>query len=207
MHYGVNSLSRAYFRGSLPDIALSGPNVGANAGLTVYVSGTVGAAVEAAKEHVPAIAFSGTSGSQIGWKTTPVPNYSAVYAELSTKVTQTLIASAKKPYLQPDVWLNVNFPAAADEPDGACGKVSDFTFVLSRIFTPIRNLTPKDVQTCDNGKTRMGYLPTEEVVLETKGCYASVSVGRTEGKSDASASQQGDVLGKLKGILGCLPPS
>ena len=45
-----------------------------NLDFTVKISGTVGAATEAAKEKVPTIAFSGTTGSQTGY-TAPVENY------------------------------------------------------------------------------------------------------------------------------------
>lgn len=57
------NLSATYF-GGLPDIAAAGPNVGTNLGLTTLVSGTVGAATEAAKEGIPGLAFSGSTGSQ-----------------------------------------------------------------------------------------------------------------------------------------------
>lgn len=157
----------------------------------------MGAATEAAKEGIPAIAFSGTTGSQIAYSTAPVPNYVPVYAALSTHLTQTLIASGK-PYLPSNVWLNVNFPAASST---SCSSAAAFKFVLSRINSATSG-TPKDVSTC-GGSTR---LPTESTVVGTKGgCFASVSVGIASTKADASAQQQGVVLGKLGGLLGCLP--
>lgn len=172
----------------------------ANLGSTTQISGTVGAATEAAKEGIPAIAFSGTSGSQIAYTTTPVPNYVSVYASLSTTLTQTLITSSggAKPYLPSNVWLNVNFPAVTSS---TCSSPSAFKFVLSRINAATSS-TPKDVSTC-GGKTR---LPTESQVVATKGgCFASVSVGVASTKGDASAQQQGVVLGRLGGLLSCLP--
>ena len=60
---------------------------------------------------------------------------------------------------------------------------------------------PKDVVTCGNG----GRLPTETTVVGTAGCYASISVGEAVLKTDANATSQAVVLGKLKGILSCLP--
>ena len=81
-----------------------------------------------------------------------------------------------------------------------CASAADFKFVLSRINAALPGAAP-DVQTC--GSTR---LPTETTVVSTKGgCYASVSVGVATTKVDASAAQQGVVLGKLKGMLACLP--
>ena len=45
-------------RGSRPDLAISGMNAGANVGINVLYSGTIGAAVEAAFLGIPAIAVS-----------------------------------------------------------------------------------------------------------------------------------------------------
>ena len=79
-----------------------GPNVGSNAGIVTQISGTVGAACEAAKEGVPAIAFSGTTGEKVAWNT-PVQDYQTVYADLSTTITQALVNSGS-PYLPNDIW-------------------------------------------------------------------------------------------------------
>ncbi|KAF6236427.1 hypothetical protein HO173_005519 [Letharia columbiana] len=193
MRYGIQTLSPKFFGGA-PDIAVAGFNVGANLGSTVLISGTVGAATEASKEGIPAIAFSGTTGSQTGY-TAPVQTYMTVYADLSTNVTQSLVASGK-PYLPSDIWLNVNFPAVNCS---TCSSPADFKFVLSRINSATSS-TAKDVNTC--GSTR---LPTETTVVDTAGCYASISVGNAVAKTDANATEQAVVLEKLRSILSCLP--
>lgn len=199
MRYGIQNLSPTFFApAKVPDIAVAGPNVGANSGSTVKISGTVGATTEAVKEGIPAIAFSGTTGSQTAWNTKPQA-YQQVYASLSTTVTQTLTQSgrASKPYLGSNIWLNVNYPSVST---GKCDRAGDFKFVLSRIFSA-SSTTPKDTVTCGNG----GRLPTEAKVLGTAGCYASISVGLATTKTDASAAAQAAVLSKLSGILSCLP--
>ena len=211
MRYGIQTLSPKFFAGA-PDIAVAGFNVGgeeshlykleihlttstlANLGLTVLLSGTVGAATEASKEGIPAIAFSGTTGSQTAY-TAPVQTYMTTYADLSTNVTQSLVASGK-PYLASGTWLNVNFPSVSDS---TCSSPAGFKFVLSRIYSATI-FTPTDVKTC--GSTR---LPTETTVVGTAGCYASISVGNAVTKLDATAAQQAVVLKKLQGILSCLP--
>ncbi|KAK5158564.1 hypothetical protein LTS14_003584 [Recurvomyces mirabilis] len=195
MRYGIQNLSQTYFGGP-PDIAVAGPNVGANLGLTTQVSGTVGAATEAVKEGIPGLAFSGTTGTQTAWNTAP-QIYEEVYADLSTTVTQALVNSGK-PYLPSNIWLNVNYPAVSST---SCSSTSSFEFVLSRINSAVPLLTPKDVVTCNNG----GRLPTETTVVGTAGCYASISVGIATTKLDASAANQQIVLTKLKSILSCLP--
>ena len=193
MRYGIQTLSPSFF-GKSPDIAVAGFNVGANVGSTVLVSGTVGATTEAAKEGIPAIAFSGSSGSQTAWNAAP-QTYELVYASLSTTVTQALTKTAK-PYLPSGIWLNVNFPTSSSS---TCNSASQFKFVLSRINSASSS-TPKDVVTCNNG----GRLPTESSVIKTAGCYASISVGVATSKGDASAANQATVLSKLSGILSCL---
>ncbi|RDW65128.1 5' SurE family protein [Coleophoma cylindrospora] len=195
MAYGINTLSETYFGGS-PDIAVAGPNVGANLGAAVWVSGTVGATTAAVKLGIPGIAFSGTTGAQTAWDVSPVPSYSTVYAELSANITNTLIASGT-PYLPTDIWLNVNFPASTDT---SCTSAADFSFVLSRIFTATI-ISSDDAVTCGNG----GRLPTETAVVGTSGCYASISVGSVNLDIDASAADQTTVLEKLSSILSCLP--
>lgn len=169
--------------------------MGANLGISILGSGTEGAAIEASKEGIPAIAFSGSSGSQTAWNATP-DIYQQVYADLSTNVTQAIIASGA-PLLPEDIWLNVNYPAVSS---GKCDNVADYKFVLSRVWTAIPVVTPKDVVICNNG----GRLPTERsVVATTSGCYASISVAN--GHLDAGDASQQVVLNKLSRILSCLP--
>lgn len=163
-----------------------------NVGITTQVSGTVGAATEAAKEGIPAIAFSGVSGTQTPYTAVSEP-YVGIYADLATNLTQTLVASGK-PYLPSNIWLNVNFAAVKA---GTCDSAAKYRFVLSRIYN-LGILTPKDVETC--GAKR---LPSENLVIDA-GCYVSVTVGKANTKLDASAANQAVVLGKLKGLLSCL---
>lgn len=142
--YGIQNLSSTLLGGA-PDIVVSGPNVGSNLWLSVLASGTVGAAVEAVKEGIPAIAFSGATGDKVAWNT-PTPNYAKVYADLATNITDTLL-SWGAPYLPDKTWLNVNFP---DSDDTTCSSASDFKFVLSRINPYVWPISTGDVTTCDN---------------------------------------------------------
>jgi 5'/3'-nucleotidase SurE len=194
IQYGIQTLSAESFGGS-PDLAVTGPNVGNNLGLSVFFSGTVGAAVEAVENDIPAIAFSGDTGDQTAWNVSPVPLYSQVYADVAANLTHYLVASGT-PYLPDGIWLNVNFPAVAND---SCNSSRQFSFVLSRIHTAVPLISGDDVETC--GSTR---LPTETDVVNTDGCYVAVSVGNTD-KRDANATQQAVVLDKLGDVLVCLP--
>ncbi|KIW04279.1 5'/3'-nucleotidase SurE, variant [Verruconis gallopava] len=189
MRYGIQNLTSVL--GGSADLAVAGFNVGANAGATVLISGTVGAATEASKLGVPAIAFSGSTGSQVAWNTA-TQTYQQVYADLSTNVTDTLIKSGK-PYLPDNIWLNVNFPKVDSS---TCSSTSEFKFVLSRIYPGLGG----DVETC--GGTS---LPSESSVIGASGCYASISVANADTKSDVDSSTQKVVLDKLSSILSCLP--
>ena len=191
MKYGIQNLSMAFF-GSTPDLAVSGPNVGSNLGLVAQLSGTVGAACAAANLGIPAIAFSGTSGDPSPWTSETQP-HQIVYAGLSTTIATALLDSGA-PYLPGNTFLNVNYPEVTDK---ACPRVSDFTFVLSRMNYPL--FADDDVQHC--GSTR---LPTESDVVGTTGCFASISVGDSNSKLDANATSQAVVLGKLEHMLSCL---
>ncbi|KAF5855791.1 hypothetical protein ETB97_008433 [Aspergillus alliaceus] len=193
--HGIQNLSTTFFNGE-PDLAVTGPNVGANLGVVTSFSGTVGAACYAAHEAgIPAIAFSGGSGSPTAWDD-PTPDYAKLYAELATKVVGAVVA-AGKPYLPEGVFLNVNFPKVND---GKCNKADDFKFVLSRIYDAVPLVSSKDVETCNNDER----LPTETKVTRA-GCYVSISVGKASNKRDAKAAQQGEVLKKLGDFLTCLP--
>jgi 5'-nucleotidase len=81
-----------------PDLVISGINRGANAGENVYYSGTVGAAMEAAINRVPAIAISLASwGKQHDFE--PAARFASVLAPLVIKEG-----------LPKGVLLNVNVP-------------------------------------------------------------------------------------------------
>jgi len=198
VRFGIQTLAPKFFGASAPDIVLSGPNVGNNAGSTVLISGTVGAASEAAKEGVPAIALSGATGSQVSYTTlvsSPTSSSSKaalIYAALSVEFTQALLSSSVTPILPQGIAVNVNFPSISD-----CGSASDFSFVFSRINA---NSSAIDVNTCGSD-----HLPTESTVLSTSGCFASVSVFNGSTKADVDASTQQFVLNKLSSILHCLP--
>lgn len=194
IQYGINTSGPKFFNGA-PDLAVTGPNVGSNIGLTVFISGTVGAATYAAKNDIPAIAFSGASGDSTSWDSAR-PHYSEVYADLATNLTNQVVA-AGKPYLPKDTWLNVNFGKVSDE----YASPADFSFVLSRIHTAVPLVSGDDVTTCGDD----ARLPTELKVSLASGCYASVSVGVADSKRNASADIQGVVLKKLGNLLTCLP--
>ncbi|KAI0944610.1 hypothetical protein AcW1_002279 [Taiwanofungus camphoratus] len=200
--YGIQNRTGELYPGSKPDFVVSGPNIGNNMGLVVLFSGTVGAACEAAKEGIPAAAFSGDSGSQVSYTTLAgTPNATSTraahtYAALTAHFTRTLLASAASApgaLLPPGVIVNVNYPSVA-----ACPDAAQYRWVFARNLPNILGAT--DVATC--GGTS---LPYESEVVGAKGCYASVAVLGAESKGDVNATVQGAVLEWLGGLpLSCL---
>ncbi|WNG54964.1 5'/3'-nucleotidase SurE [Archangium gephyra] len=100
-----------------PDLVISGMNSGQNVGRAVNHSGTVGAAVTAAEEGVPAMAVSisihmrdaSTGFSQTG---AAAPHAAAFVKELIAQLRDT--ARPGEPLLPDRVALNVNYPVVLD---------------------------------------------------------------------------------------------
>jgi 5'/3'-nucleotidase SurE len=104
MKYALQDLSPSLYHGP-PDLAVLGPNVGSTLAKDVHRSAIVAAAIEAAKSNLPAIAFSGATGSQTPWTATP-ENYTKIYVELATQLVRAVVEGngGKKPYLPHGVW-------------------------------------------------------------------------------------------------------
>jgi 5'-nucleotidase len=216
VRYGIQTLSPRFFRGA-PDFVVSGPNVGNNLGTaTVDISGTVGAACEAAKEGIPSTAFSAAGLSQVSY--TDLSNNSAdtlaalVYAQLTVKFVDALLPDEREngnengngkgkgkhsqPILPPGISINVNYPLS-NSSSRTCSSASDYRFILTRIAP---SNTSVDVRTCGTD-----HLPGEVNVTATPGCFASVSVMNATTKTDVDASTQAFVLKRLGKFLSCLP--
>lgn len=158
--------------------------------------------MEGAKEGIPAVAFSGSFSTQVGYLTLDTPAASTTaahtYAALGIKFLSALLKPASSPILPPNTILNINYPDAT----GACAVPDAYRFVLTRVFAPTF-LSGADVATCGSAR-----LPTEaDVVARTDGCFASVSVVKASTKLDASASVQQAVLDRLGDFLTCIPSS
>ncbi|KAK7014052.1 hypothetical protein VNI00_019451 [Paramarasmius palmivorus] len=198
--FGIQTLAPKFFDGTAPDFVVAGPNVGNNLGPTVLISGTVGAACEAALEGIPSVAFSSPSPplTQVSYTTLESDPSSAdtlsafVYASLTTTFVNTLLGAGCDPILPKGISVNVNYPSTAN-----CSSSEDFKWVFSRINA---DSSATDVETC--GST---HLPAESAVVAHAGCFSSVSVFNASTKADVDADTQAFVLNKLSGLLTCLP--
>jgi 5'-nucleotidase len=158
-----------------------------------------GAAVEAAREGLPAIAFSasGDSTSQVSYTTLDSAPTSAltvsakIYANLTVNFVKAVLAKTSKPYVPAGTIINVNYPATS-----SCASVSAFKFVFARALA---DSAVTDVTTCGSS-----HLPSESTVVGS-GCYASVSVINATNKADVGAATQKIVVDRLGSFLSCLP--
>ncbi|MEQ8233634.1 MAG: 5'/3'-nucleotidase SurE [Gammaproteobacteria bacterium] len=108
-----------------PDLVVSGANFGQNLGNNVMISGTVGAAMMAVLQGVPAVAVS--VGLDLA-EAAEEPRFASTLAAFpgAARLTARLVAAlaaapAEAPLLPPGTVLNVNYPA---RPDAAPGSVS-----------------------------------------------------------------------------------
>lgn len=114
MLYGLDVLAPARW-GKVPDLVLSGPNIGRNAGPIVVSSGTVSNAQYAMMRGIPAIALS--AGINSASKDDLVNLLSGEIAKRTLELVDLLDVRAKGgPLLPAGTGLNVNFP---DQPNGA----------------------------------------------------------------------------------------
>lgn len=157
-----------------------------------------GAAAEASRLGISAIAFSGVSGAHVSYTTlSSSPDDTSThaartYASLTVHFLRTFLRAATPP-LGPNVILNVNYPPVERCPDPAA-----YRWVLARnLWNPFAS----DVRTC--GRAR---LPAEsDVVGREDGCYVSVTALSATTKTDVGRATQAAVIATLQSLpLSCL---
>ncbi|KAF8890685.1 sure-like protein [Infundibulicybe gibba] len=200
VRFGIQTLAPKFFH-SKPDFVVSGPNDGTNLGIgTVSISGTVGAACEAALEGIPSTAFSSKSGPQISFTTLDnttalTTTISRTYAALTLKYVNTFLALPGR-LLPPGITVNVNFsPITAD----SCTSPRDFTFIFTRLNA---STIDRDVFHCGTD-----HLPDESTLINGPGCFASITALNATSKLDVDAKIQASVLNRVRPIVRCLSRS
>ncbi|KAG9080065.1 hypothetical protein FRC06_007116, partial [Ceratobasidium sp. 370] len=131
------------FFGGPPDILVAGPNLRTviinsedNLGDITPISDPVGVATKAAKQGLPAIAFSGRSGSARSYTKLKAGDSPFIYAQIAQKLAAALTATAK-PWMPKGAGLNVNLPKISS----TCASVGDFRFVLTHVYGSHHNTT------------------------------------------------------------------
>ncbi|KAJ3555083.1 hypothetical protein NP233_g12290 [Leucocoprinus birnbaumii] len=199
-NFGINTLAPKFFNGQKPDLVVAGSNIGNNLGTTIQISGTDHAAMEAANLGVPAIAFSGASGSQVSYTVLDTnPTSSAVvaagiYNQLTVRLVETLLNTTadQAQILPPGTVVNVNYPSVSN-----CPSASDFKWVFTRTLPAAAGTV--DVNICGNG----GVLADERTAIAVAGCWTTVSVFSSATLGDVDATTQQAVVEALQPILSC----
>ncbi|KAJ6263894.1 Exopolyphosphatase [Drechslerella dactyloides] len=187
---------KGIFGGAEPDLIVTGPNEGSNAGPFLFtLSGTIGAAYAAVGRGIPAVAFSATNILDRKYTTvnSTDDDPAAIVGKLAARVVKQLADKSKNgsknrrilPYAY---GININFPYIGVSSLGSEPACLDPTFVHSRLtggattniavydeetglFSYINNFTSPGVNTCINGDC---LLPGETDVI--KECKTSISV-------------------------------
>ena len=164
------------FQGDRPDLVLSGVNAGNNAGENTLYSGTIGGAMEAALQGVPAIAMSQFLGP--GTKDLASP-FEAARAH-GTALVRTLLD--KGIWTQDDyrVFYNVNFPPVAAR-DVKGTQVAAQGFRRNTAFGLEAHLSPsgRKFLWIKGGDQRIRTLPGTDVATNLDG-YISVTPMRAD---------------------------
>ncbi|KAF5345809.1 hypothetical protein D9756_010878 [Leucocoprinus leucothites] len=199
-NFGINTLAPKFFKGKKPDLVVAGSNIGNNLGTTIQISGTDHAAMEAANLGVPAIAFSGATGSQVSYTALETDPTSAaivatgIYNKLTVRLVETLLKTTEKKaeILPPRTVVNVNYPSTTN-----CSSAEHFKWVFTRTVPAPAGTV--DVDICRNG----GVLVDERTAFAVPGCWVTVSVFSSVTLDDVDAATQRAVVDVLKPLLRC----
>ncbi|KAG8944408.1 hypothetical protein FRC04_001988 [Tulasnella sp. 424] len=181
--YGFKALTKKFWNGAKPDIVLSGPNVG-------------GVANYAAKQGVPAIAFSGGDSGNRPWTALQPGDVSHFYSQLAMTITNQ-VTSGSAPFLPNKVSLNVNFPNSSAN----CSTPADIKYVFTTIYPqPLTQAIQCNYSV--NGTAKSVKTPAEADVIASGACLVSISAMGSD-KLDVDPATQTTVFKKLKPILSC----
>ena len=179
-----------------PDLVVSGANFGHNVGADVGASGTVGAAVTAARAGVPAIALSVAIDARQAEQDPPFGGTTAAFAPASAllvEIVRQLAETGGGGLLPPRAVLNVNYPAVgADEPEGVRFATLSSLRGFRQVFSVAGATGPATIETVPGNADRAEE--GSDLALVTAG-YATVSV--LDGDWDAGRSAWEPLLERL----------
>lgn len=140
--YGLDVVAPARW-GRAPDLVLSGPNIGHNAGTIVISSGTVSNAQYAMIRGIPAISLSASEQSSSG---PDLQNGLALgVARRTLELLRQLEAgSGDHPLLPPGVGLNVNFPDTIDTARWRMSRIGSYSSYGIRFVEDLGRATGRE---------------------------------------------------------------
>ncbi|KAF2109346.1 acid phosphatase precursor [Lophiotrema nucula] len=173
-----------YYPDWTPDLLVSGPNFGINAGPFVWtLSGTAGATYSAVERSVPAIAFSGSNPSIPYMNITNTSNPATWTAAISAKIVQQFVDATPEgaAILPLGYGVNVNIPVLESDtmPDVVASRMTGDADVDEAVYNETSglftwaNIEPKaaGVNVCYNGDCS---LPGETFAVENGAVSISV---------------------------------
>jgi 5'/3'-nucleotidase SurE len=169
--YGLDVLAKSRW-GKAPDLLISGPNEGQNAGTIVLNSGTVSNVQFAAARGVPAIALSA------GFNTIDNTGLASPKSRTVARLALTLIStlqtkSGNAALLPPGVALNVNFPNAVEANTGwAFARQGSYEFAKQEFNTA----APWGLRVSLTGDATPEQAEDEANVFKTKIAVTSMQV-------------------------------
>ena len=117
--YGIDVLAKAKW-GKVPDLVISGPNVGPNVGAVTPHSGTVGAAISAINKGIPAFAVNAANDDAAT---------TALVCQITLRVLNATLSQGKV-NLPPGTGLNVNIPKLDSKKSA-----TDYHYVFTQVGT------------------------------------------------------------------------
>ena len=174
-------------RNNPPDLVISGANFGHNVGANLGSSGTVGAAVTAARTGVPAIAVSVAIDMDEADRTIPFPSTADAFepaAAFVVELVRQLAETGGGGLLPPRTILNVNYPAVGgDEPAGVRFATVSSLRGFRQLFAVAGDTGPARVETVPGNADRAEE--GSDLALVTDG-FVTISV--LDGDWDAGSA-------------------
>ena len=183
-------------RNSPPDLVISGANFGHNVGANLGSSGTVGAAITAARTGVPAIAISVAVDMDEADGPTPFPSTVEAFgpaAAFVVELVRQLAETGGAGLLPPRAILNVNYPAVgSDEPAGVRFATVSSLRGFRQLFAVAGDTGPARVETVSGNADRAEE--GSDLALVTDG-FVTISV--LDGDWDAGSASWEPLLERL----------
>lgn len=183
-------------RSDPPDLVVAGLNFGHNVGAGVTVSGTVGAAVAAARTGIPALAVSVAVDARQADGPRPFSGTLDAFepaADLVVEIVRQLAETGGSGLLPPRVVLNLNYPAVgSDPPEGVRFATVSALRGFRQVFTVAGSSGPARVELAAANADRAEE--GSDLALLTAG-YVTISV--LDGDWDAGEERWTSLLERL----------
>ncbi|KAA1112313.1 hypothetical protein PGTUg99_014333 [Puccinia graminis f. sp. tritici] len=183
IRFGLDTLTPRFYDG-MPDLIVTGPNVGKNTGLQDRFSGTLGAAAFGSRQGVAAIAISADDDNRHGYQTGDSEEKSSeIYAKATMRVLDEFILKMEN---------TAEGPPNDFVPAGCVLNIN----LLTTIFG-IRHQS--GIDHCGSP-----FLPGEQAVLDSQnGCWAAVTLIQSHSFLDGSSEQKQALLDRAPEFFSC----